>query len=667
MQQPSIQKVHFPAPMGGVNSVDSASELPDKDCVYAYNLIRAQLGLRSRSGYQEWVPVGSLTGATNNEVRTVLPYSGSAANQVNDKLFATTATGIWDVTQKGYALWQANTAYVVGNFVTNGPNVYICTIGGTSAGSGGPTGTGNGIVDNGVTWNFVSKAFSQVLAFGSTVEPAGYGVSALTSTFGGRYMLLADEINGPFIYTEATNTWAAIPAGVTALWQTNMVVAVGTAVQNGGNTYVCTTGGTTNGSGTGPSGVGAGIMDGSTVVWTGTAGAPAAGTAIGPSVADQNNGLYVGVGANLPATFAAVAVWKNRVFYVEKGSTRGWYLGLNSVYGTATSFDFGFKMLKGGPLVNLYKWSFDGGSGPDERLVAISTAGDVVIYAGPDIASTSFGLVGTWNLGGVPYGRRIAVEYGGDILVASMLGLIPLSKLIIGNPAVDRTVYDTYKVSNLFGQLAVTFQTRLGWAIIHHPADNAILVNVPQPQGWSYLQFAMATSARTWGVYRDLPLISGATWNGVLYIGTADGRVCACTGPLDNVTLTNPAANIRPVKWSLLTAFKGADAPGRKIVQQARVYVLSAVPSPILQAVAKLDFDTSEPVDTSGSGAGGAGTWDNGKWDQALWGGDQTTGAQVIGLFGEATCAVGLAVRGQAISYTTFVGADVYYEEGGIN
>lgn len=56
--------------------------------------------------------------------------------------------------------WQASTAYAVGDFVTNDTDkVYIVasvTGTNTSAGSGGPTGTGSGITDNDVTWDYVN-------------------------------------------------------------------------------------------------------------------------------------------------------------------------------------------------------------------------------------------------------------------------------------------------------------------------------------------------------------------------------------------------------------------------------------------------------------------------------------------------------------------------------
>ncbi len=50
--------------------------------------------------------------------------------------------------------WTISTAYIVGNIVTNGDAIYQCTTAGTSAGSGGPTGLGTGIVDGTAVWRF---------------------------------------------------------------------------------------------------------------------------------------------------------------------------------------------------------------------------------------------------------------------------------------------------------------------------------------------------------------------------------------------------------------------------------------------------------------------------------------------------------------------------------
>jgi hypothetical protein len=58
--------------------------------------------------------------------------------------------------QTNYApAWVGSTAYAVGALVSNGGNTYQCVTAGESASSGGPTGTGAGIVDGGAHWNYL--------------------------------------------------------------------------------------------------------------------------------------------------------------------------------------------------------------------------------------------------------------------------------------------------------------------------------------------------------------------------------------------------------------------------------------------------------------------------------------------------------------------------------
>ena len=53
------------------------------------------------------------------------------------------------------AEWATSTAYALGDVKRNSGNVYECIKAGTSAGSGGPSGEGDEIVDNGATWKFL--------------------------------------------------------------------------------------------------------------------------------------------------------------------------------------------------------------------------------------------------------------------------------------------------------------------------------------------------------------------------------------------------------------------------------------------------------------------------------------------------------------------------------
>ena len=79
--------------------------------------------------------------------------------------------------------WSASTAYAVGDRVLNdtGPRTYACTAAGTSAGSGGPTGTAAAITDGGVTWAFVA-AGSEIALTTAGVREVALEVEVFTAS-----------------------------------------------------------------------------------------------------------------------------------------------------------------------------------------------------------------------------------------------------------------------------------------------------------------------------------------------------------------------------------------------------------------------------------------------------------------------------------------------------
>lgn len=85
----TVRMATIPAPVG-MNVVDNAGNLPPGDAVAIENMIRSQYGLRSRSGYREWV-----TGL-GDDVRTLIGFQGSIGTE--DRLFACLQDGIYDCT-----------------------------------------------------------------------------------------------------------------------------------------------------------------------------------------------------------------------------------------------------------------------------------------------------------------------------------------------------------------------------------------------------------------------------------------------------------------------------------------------------------------------------------------------------------------------------------------
>lgn len=591
----TFETATIPAPTGGINTVNAGSAMPPEDCVWLWNMLSSEHGLRVRPGFAEWAI--NLTGAADNQVRTTIPFTGSAQNGASNKLFACTSSGIWDVTDSG-----------------------------TSP--------------------------SQLVTFADQSGDAGYGVHHAVATPAGRFLLYCDEVNGLYVWSESASAWSRPAAGVNQEWAASTVYAAGNQAINDGNAYLCAVGGTSAASG-GPTGTGTGIADGS-VTWNYVSAAVA--NTIGPCLADQNLGYTAD-----PANFAHVTVFKSRVWFVERNTSRTYYLDANAIYGTATSFDFGSKMKAGGPLAGLFGWSYDGGNGLDTLLVGISLAGDVVIYQGTDPAyADTFGIKGCWSVGAIPAGRTIATDYGGDLLVLSSLGAVPLSKLVVGGAEVSDALYATFKVSNLLNTLMATGRTLRGWAIHIHPTDNALIITAPATSGDATEQLVMSFATRGWSRYRDLPILSAATWNREFYFGTADGRVCRQIECLDEVKLDGTGNEA--IQYSALTAYRNLGSMRQKQVHFIRPVLLTADRSPVVQCTALFDFDLVEPDAPSGSPSGG---WDSGLWDDELWGGEYAPAEVIDGGAGMGRY-VGIAIRGSASSKTVLVGFDVSLEQGGI-
>ena len=70
----------------------------------------------------------------------------------------------------GCPAWASSSAILIGQRRTNGGNAYECTFAGTTAASGGPTGTGGTIIDGTVTWKWLSAVdYTTLSAWGASM------------------------------------------------------------------------------------------------------------------------------------------------------------------------------------------------------------------------------------------------------------------------------------------------------------------------------------------------------------------------------------------------------------------------------------------------------------------------------------------------------------------
>ena len=159
--------------LGGVSRQSDDKKKPGqvKECLNGYP--DPTFGLTKRPGFKWIKNLGTGTTyddskwfyiartSTERYVGCIKPAAGGGTGDIDIwNVDGTVCTVSYDAT----AAWAANTAYAVGVRVTNSSNVYQCLTAGTSAGSGGPTGTTtptDGIVDNTARWTYISAAAGQ--------------------------------------------------------------------------------------------------------------------------------------------------------------------------------------------------------------------------------------------------------------------------------------------------------------------------------------------------------------------------------------------------------------------------------------------------------------------------------------------------------------------------
>lgn len=364
-----------------------------------------------------------------------------------------------------------------------------------------------------------------------------------------------------------------------------------------------------------------------------------------------------------PDNFVFVTSWKNRLWFVERDSANAWYLPTGSITGAATKFNFGSKFKHGGHLVGLYNWTIDGGEGIDDHLVAISSSGDIVVYKGtdPDYVST-FSIQGQWFMGDVPAGRRIASSFGGDLLLINRNGVLPLSQLMNGQDVANSSIYVTRKISQLVrAEIAQTVNDR-GWEITLVPGEDMFFVSAPKRSGYPYIQFAQNLTNQAWGIFRNLPFITGAMSNGILYFGDSSGKLYIYSGYLDGVNLAG--AGYSAIEFSLLGSFQHYGLPAKlKRVQFIRPSFL-ADGSPSYSVKALYDYTISEATTPEGAPSSSSG-FDSAVWDTAVWGGDTSPFESIFGGEGMGR-QVAIALRGTTNSDCTFIGYDIMIDAGGL-
>jgi hypothetical protein len=312
-----------------------------------------------------------------------------------------------------------------------------------------------------------------------------------------------------------------------------------------------------------------------------------------------------------------VYAWKyrNRLFFIQQSSMNAWYLPIDAVGGVLQPIPLSGAAQKGGKLLFGATWSIDAGDGIDDKCVFVTDQGELLIFTGSNPGdSANWRQEGRYQIG-APLGMNAHLLLGGDLLIATVDGIVPVSQAITKDSGALDLALITKNIKLLWrDEVAISAKRAAPWTMERWDEYGGIFVTTPMgntPSTKHCLVVNNATGA--WCIY---------TWDATCFVrmradmffGTQNGIIMQAdrTGYDDGL----PYVATLVGGWELFQS--GA---ARTTWHQARAVFTSGASEPFQpQLSATVDHVVKiPPPPAPGPDPGLADVWDQGLWDNALW------------------------------------------------
>jgi hypothetical protein len=304
-------------------------------------------------------------------------------------------------------------------------------------------------------------------------------------------------------------------------------------------------------------------------------------------------------------------VWSyaNRLFFVEGGTLNAWYLQVDSIGGAATSFSLAGTFRLGGSLLFGATWSLDSGYGLDDTCVFVSTEGEVAVYRGTNPSSAS-----DWALQGVyrmpkPLGKNAYTQAGGDLLIATEVGLIPITAAIQSDIAAIESKAVSFQIARYWQDQARSIS--MGWEIVKTPRRGVMFISQPDTSGVTKTCLAVNLLTGAWSRCTGWDTRCLGYYEGNGYFGSAD----SCVYIMD-VSGSDAGETYTAVVLGQHDQM-GAYGVQKTIRQMRAVFQAGSPIQPQLSALPNFREDVSAPPASVENYTTDA--WDSGMWDVAVW------------------------------------------------
>jgi len=329
-----------------------------------------------------------------------------------------------------------------------------------------------------------------------------------------------------------------------------------------------------------------------------------------------NASQITGPGGTPVATGGAltyVCKYRNRYFFIERNSMNAWYLPLNAVQGALAMIPLSGAATKGGHLMFCASWSIDAGDGIDDKLVFCTDLGELIIFTGSDPASAaSWRQEGRYDMS-PPLGMNAHLAIGGDMLIATVDGILPLSGAITKDRSELELAAITRNIKPMW-RMEVLEKREWAWTMCKWDEYGGLFVTWPGGIPGKRWCGAANLATGAWCRFVGYDATCFIKMRGDMFFGTQDGIIMQAdrTGYDDGL----------PYTAILVGGWEVFQSPGQTITwRQARASFSARANEPFApQLSATTDYVVIVPPPPSaGADPGVLDLWDQGLWDTALW------------------------------------------------
>jgi hypothetical protein len=313
-----------------------------------------------------------------------------------------------------------------------------------------------------------------------------------------------------------------------------------------------------------------------------------------------------------PTTLSYVWVFKQRLFFIKKDTLSAYYLPADSIGGAAVELPLGGVFTRGGSLLFGSAWSLETGSGLSEQCAFVTTEGEVAIYQGTDPSvAANWTKVGTYRIG-KPRGAKAHIRAGGDLVIATDIGFVPLSQAVQRDYSALSASAVSYAIETAWNE-AVAQRSFAGWSCEVWPTRQMVLVAPPANTGDALQLFAANARTGAWGLFTGWNVTCLQLFGDRLFFGSTEGKIVEA-----EVTGADQGAPYTSVCVPLFDPLKAPASRKTSLTMRATLRAPSEiVPRLSLQA----DYKVGLPISPDAASVNSLGVWGGGIWGASQWGG----------------------------------------------